>query len=174
MRYPLHNVSPNSSSPVFVLHAWCKGPAKLCRCRFCTEVHKQLLKWISSVFNVIEGKLALMGVQQLLWGQASWVCAQVPLAQMGQGWVSQKLLKACRLVALVGTNIHRLSKYREEGAEEGFRGLKVMGMEQVGEAVLTLDTPVFVCTALGCLAVRCSAEHQALSGEKCQIRFHGF
>lgn len=107
-------------------------------------------------------------------GQAGWVCAQVPLAQMGQGWVSQKLLKACRLMALVGTNIHILCKYREEGAEEGFRGLKVMGMEQVGEAVLTLDTPVFVCTALGCLAARCSAEHQALSGEKCQIHFHGF
>lgn len=41
-------------------------------------VHKQLLKWISSVFNVIEGKLALMGVQQLLWTGWLGLCSGSP------------------------------------------------------------------------------------------------
>ena len=90
-----------------------------------------------------------------------------------------QLLKARSLMALVGTNTRIPCKYREEGAKECFKGIKGMGTEcswadQVGEAVLILDPPVFVCTALGCPAVGRSAEHWALPGEKCQICFHGF
>ena len=90
-----------------------------------------------------------------------------------------QLLKACSLTALVGTNTHIPCKYREEGAEEGCRGIKMMGMEhswadQVGEAVLVLYPPVFVCRALGSPAARRSAEHRALPRERCQVCFHGF
>lgn len=89
-----------------------------------------------------------------------------------------QLLKAHSLMTLVRTNIHIPCKYRQEGDKEGFKGIKVMGMEcswadQVGEAVL-INPPVFVCTALGCPAVGRSAEHWALPREKCQICFHGF
>lgn len=90
-----------------------------------------------------------------------------------------QLPKARRLMAVVGTNSCVPCKYREKGAKEGFKCRKVMGMEcswaaQVGEAVLILDPPAFVCTARGCSAMGRSAEHRALPGEKCQIRFHGF
>lgn len=91
-----------------------------------------------------------MGVLQLL--RMGWLSALLRLPW--HGWVKD----VCpTTMALVGTNIHISCKYREEGDKEGFRGIKILGMEcswaeQVGEAVLIPNPPVFVCTALGCPA----------------------
>lgn len=64
-----------------------------------------------------------------------------------------QVLKACSLVALVGTSTHIPCKYRG-GSQGRLQRHKCNGMEgcwadQVGEAVLILDRPGFVCTALG-------------------------
>lgn len=102
-----------------LLHAWCKGPAKLCRCRSPAQRVHKVYK------NRFYMALMWLKVKGLWWefssscGWGGWVWAQLPLVWMGPGWVSHSCSKH-----LVGTNTHIPCIYGKEG---GFRGIKVIG-----------------------------------------------